>query len=71
MKQSKQPSTQRKISMLAVSLLLAGCTYHARLDNAAVLMNRSDFDIAVKAAPEWVEEALLTINNLELEIERQ
>lgn len=72
MKQSKLPSSQRKISMLAVSLLLAGCTtYHARLDNAAVLMKRADFDAAVNAAPEWVEEALLTINNLELEIERQ
>ena len=51
--------------------MLAGCTYHARLDNATVLINRADFDAAVNAAPEWVEEALLTINNLELEIERR
>lgn len=72
MKLSKQPLKQGKIiSSIIASLLLVGCTYHARLDNATTLINRTDFDVAVKAAPEWVEEALLTINNLELEIERQ
>ena len=71
MKRSKMPLNPRKISIAAVALMLAGCAYHVRLDNAAELMQRADFDAAVKAAPEWVEEALLTINDLELEIERR
>lgn len=59
-------------SFLILATMLSGCTtFHARLNNSERLINRADFDAAVNAAPEWVEEALLTINNLELEIERQ
>lgn len=34
-------------------------------------MQRTDFDAAKTAAPEWCRDALKTINTLELEIERR
>lgn len=61
----------RLISVCAVALLLGGCMTHARYDNAQRLINRADFDAARVAAPEWCREALKTINELELEIERR
>ncbi len=50
---------------------LSGCSvFHARLDNAQRLIARPDFEQAKLAAPEWCRDALKTINELELEIER-
>lgn len=64
------------IAALAVLLLspLAGCASLSpavKLDNSARLMARPDFQAAKTAAPEWSRDALLTINALELEIERR
>lgn len=61
----------RLISVCAVALLLGGCMTHARYGNAQRLINRVDFDAARVAAPEWCRDALKTINELELEIERR
>ena len=44
---------------------------HARYDNAKRLIDRADFEAARVAAPEWCRDALKTINELELEIERR
>ena len=41
-----------------------------KLENSQRLMARDDFNPAVLAAPEWVREALLTINRLEADLER-
>jgi hypothetical protein len=41
------------------------------MDNSRRLMQRNDFEQAVRAAPEWVRDALKTINQLEHEIESQ
>jgi len=51
--------------------VLTGCAMHARLDNAKRLIDRADFEAARVAAPEWCRDALKTINELELEIERR
>lgn len=59
------------ISVCAVALLLGGCAMHARYDNAKRLIARADFEAARVAAPEWCRDALKTINELELEIERR
>lgn len=59
------------VLLLAV-ILLAGCvTPRTRLDNAARLMERPDFPAAKEAAPAWAEDALLTVNRLEYELERR
>lgn len=42
-----------------------------RYNESARLMQRADFDAAKTAAPEWCRDALKTINELELEIERR
>lgn len=63
--------TARVISFCAVALLLGGCMTHVRYDNAARLIGRADFEAARLAAPEWCRDALKTINELELEIERR
>ena len=57
--------------VLSFSFFVAGCMTHARYDNAQRLINRADFDAARVAAPEWCRDALKTINELELEIERR
>lgn len=59
------------ISVCAVALLLGGCAMYARYDNAKRLIDRADFEAARVAAPEWCRDALKTINELELEIERR
>lgn len=61
----------RLISVCAMAFLLQGCMSHARYDNAQRLINRADFNAARVAAPEWCRDALKTINELELEIERR
>ena len=50
-------------------VLMSGCVW-PRYDNAARLMERSDFPQARAAAPEWCRDALKTINALEYELER-
>ena len=57
-------------AVLAV-LTLGGCQSHLRYDNAERLMQREDFNDAAIHARYWVEDALTTINNLELELERR
>lgn len=61
----------RAISVCTVAVLLGGCMTHARYDNAKRLIDRADFEAARVAAPEWCRDALKTINELELEIERR
>lgn len=62
----------RLAAMIALTATLSGCSiFHARLDNAERLINRSDFEQARLAAPEWCRDALKTINYLEMEIEKQ
>lgn len=61
----------KAISFCAVAALLSGCMTHARYDNAQRLIARPDFAAARVAAPEWCRDALKTINELELEIERR
>ena len=56
---------------LGLTLLLCGCQTHARLDNSRRMMARPDAEQARQAAPEWVRDALKTINALESEIERR
>lgn len=63
--------TAKAISFCAVAVLLASCATHARYDNAQRLIARKDFEAARVAAPEWCRDALKTINELELEIERR
>lgn len=62
----------RLMAMTALVAMLSGCSvFHARLNNAERLINRADFEAAREAAPEWCRDALKTINELEMEIERQ
>lgn len=58
-----------KIATLML-LLLTSCV-HPRMENSQRLMQREDFPTAAQAAPEWVRDALKTINGLEYELERQ
>ena len=61
----------RALILLAV-LFCGGCiTPMVRLDNAKRLMARPDAQAARQAAPGWCEDALKTINALELERERK
>ena len=55
-------------SLIWLILLQAGCL-NAKLENSQRLMNRPDFGTAAIAAPEWVKDALKTINELEERIE--
>lgn len=57
--------------LCVTALLLCGCSQHLRLNNAQRLMDRPGFTEAAQAAPEWVEEALTTVNELEHELERR
>jgi hypothetical protein len=56
--------------LISTAAGLAGCS-SVRLDNAARLMRRADFDAARAAAPEWCRDALKTINALEYDQERR
>ena len=56
---------------IVIMAILSGCNTHVRLNNAERLINRADFDVARHSAPEWCRDALKTINELELEIERR
>ena len=68
----RRTKTATKFAAIAAAVcVLAGCQTHLRYDNAARLMQRDDFDDAAIHAADWVEDALTTINNLELEIERR
>ena len=60
-----------KISLCLIAVLLGSCAAHIRYNESARLMQRADFDAAKTAAPEWCRDALKTINDLELEIERR
>lgn len=61
-----------KLTLCALSVaVFAGCSTHLRYDNAARLMNHPEFPAAAKSAPGFTEDALLTINFLEYELERQ
>ncbi len=57
--------------LLVLVAFAGGCTTHIRLDNSKRLIERTDFDAARLAAPEWCRDALKTINALELELEQQ
>ena len=59
------------LTLIVAMTILSGCNTHIRLNNAERLINRDDFDVARQSAPEWCREALKTINELELEIERR
>lgn len=61
----------RVLFAAVAACLLAACQTHVRYDNAARLIARPDFKDAAASVPEWAEDALTTINNLELELERQ
>ena len=49
-------------------LLLSGCI-HTKYENALRLMDRPNFAAAAESAPEWVRDALKTVNSLEHELE--
>ena len=59
-----------KIALLALLIPLTGCL-NAKLENSQRLMDRPDFHAAAIAAPDWVKDALKTINELEERIEAQ
>lgn len=68
----------RRAAFLLGSLLTAYCllasscaTRPVQLDNADRLIAHPQFQQAANAAPEFVSEALKTINRLEHEIERR
>ena len=64
-------ATTKLVALVAAVCALAGCQTHLRYDNAARLMQRDEFNDAAIHAAGWVEDALTTINNLELELERR
>lgn len=67
-----RPSELNLLLCLVLGAGLAGCvTPRTRLDNAARLMERPDFPAVKEAAPAWAEDALLTVNRLEHELERR
>jgi hypothetical protein len=59
-----------KIALLALLIPLTGCL-NVKLENSQRLMDRPDFEAAAIAAPDWVKDALKTINELEERIEAQ
>ena len=54
------------LTLALVALSSAACV---TLENSARLRARSDFPTAAMAAPEWVRDALKTINALEYRLE--
>jgi len=54
--------------MIVLLILSPGCLA-MKLENAQRLMSREDFEPATQAAPEWVRDALKTINQLEEQLE--
>jgi hypothetical protein len=56
--------------LLCVLVSMPSCA-HVKLENSQRLMDRTDFRQAAEAAPDWVTDALLTIDQLEYEIERR
>lgn len=66
----QKPRNGWPLKMLLLTLLLGGCV-HLRMDNSRRLQEREDFRAAATAAPEWVRDALKTINRLEFELERK
>lgn len=65
------PNVSAAFLLCISSFFVAGCATHIRCNESARLMQRADFDAAKTAAPEWCRDALKTINNLELELERR
>lgn len=55
--------------LLVAVLMLAGCSTPVRLNNTTRLMARPDAEAARKAAPEWCADALITIAELEAQLE--
>lgn len=60
---------KRLLAVLLVASLTGCVSAPVKLDNAARLIARPDFDAARKAAPEWCRDALKTINQLEYQAE--
>lgn len=58
------------IVLLMTLWLMNGCAT-VQLNNSNRLIARPDFRQAATAAPEWVRQALQTINALEYELERK
>jgi hypothetical protein len=58
-----------QLSGIATVMLLTGCL-SPRLDNGERMIAHPQFEAATLAAPDWVREALDTIAELEVEIER-
>ena len=58
----------KHVSLLSLILLQVGCL-NAKLENSQRLMDRPHFEPAAIAAPDWVKDALKTINELEEQIE--
>ena len=48
-----------------------GARLHPRLDNGKRLIEHPEFEAAAQAAPNWTQEALDIIAELESEIEKQ
>lgn len=61
---------KRLIIVILAAMALSACQFRPRLNNAERLIARPDFDKASQCAPEWCRDALKTINELEMEIER-
>jgi hypothetical protein len=60
------------LSTLSVPAFVSGCIGPAvKLNNADRLIARPDFKQAAQAAPEFVRDALKTINQLEYQLERK
>ena len=69
-KPGHRPGENQKTMLLTIGFLIfsTGCLA-MKLENAERLMNRPDFQPAAQAAPEWVRDALKTINALEEQLE--
>lgn len=64
-----KPAHSLRLFAIAAILLLAGCATAPGQDNTATLIARPDFKDAVKAAPLFVNECLLTITRLEEQLQ--
>ena len=61
-----------KMSVCVLLLSSSAChRLHPRLNNSDRLMKQAGFREAATASPEWVSDALMTINSLEYELERR
>jgi len=60
-----------KVLILSVLCCILTSCVEVRLNNAKRLIERPDFENARQHSPEWCRDALKTINELELEIERR